>query len=92
MARVLVITHGRVVHDGPLAGIVEQFGRHKLVKLQFEEDVPEDDWGRFGEVTRRVGPSIDLKVDRTRVSKYSPSSSTAISSWTSASRIRRWIR
>ena len=68
-ARVLVITHGRVVHDGPLAGIVEQFGRHKLVKLQFEEDVPEDDWGRFGEVTRRVGPSIDLKVDRARVSE-----------------------
>jgi ABC-2 type transport system ATP-binding protein len=68
-ARVLVITHGRVVHDGPLAGIVEQFGRHKLVKLQFSEDTPEDDWSRFGKVTRRVGPSIDLEVDRSRVSE-----------------------
>src|SRR4029079_10808706 len=33
--RVLVINHGRVVHDGPLSGIQEQFGRHKLVRLQF---------------------------------------------------------
>src|SRR5580765_7577043 len=35
-SRVLVINQGRVVHDGPLSGIVEQFGRMKLVKLQFE--------------------------------------------------------
>src|SRR5437588_3516157 len=34
-SRVLVITHGRVVYDGPLARITEQFGRGKLVKLQF---------------------------------------------------------
>ena len=68
-SRVLVITQGRVVHDGPLAGIVEQFGRHKVVKLQFDEDNPEDDWARFGKVTRRTGPSIDLEVDRARVSE-----------------------
>ena len=34
--RVLVITHGKLVYDGPLAGITEQFGSTKLVKLQFE--------------------------------------------------------
>src|SRR5437762_4404574 len=34
-SRVLVITHGQVVYDGPLAGIPEQFGRYKLVRLQF---------------------------------------------------------
>src|SRR6266404_5626713 len=39
--RVLVITHGKLVYDGPLAGITEQFGRYKLVRLQFaEEDSP----------------------------------------------------
>ena len=68
-ARVLVITHGSVVYDGPLSGITGQFGRHKLVRLQFAEDTPEDDWGRFGEVARRAGPSIDLRVDRARVSE-----------------------
>src|ERR671939_11322 len=39
-SRVLVITHGRLVYDGPLAGITEQFGRQKLVKLQFADGVP----------------------------------------------------
>src|SRR6184192_734615 len=32
--RVLVITHGRLVYDGALAGITEQFGKSKLVRLQ----------------------------------------------------------
>src|SRR5207253_1004872 len=61
-SRVLVITHGKLVYDGPLAGITEQFGRHKLVKLQFAEEAPTD-LARFGEVTDRQGPVADLKVD-----------------------------
>ena len=65
-SRVLVITHGKLVYDGPLVGITEQFGRHKLVKLQFAEEAP-DDLARFGEVTDCQGPVADLKVDRTRV-------------------------
>src|SRR5437868_5581864 len=42
--RVLVITHGKLLHDGPLRSITEQFGQVKLVKLQFagEADVPAD--------------------------------------------------
>src|SRR6266481_680229 len=41
-SRVLVITHGMLVYDGPLAGITEKFGASKLVKLQFAEgEVPE---------------------------------------------------
>src|SRR3954464_10170371 len=63
-SRVLVIAHGRLVYDGPLAGITEQFGRHKVVRLQFAEEDPQDDWERFGEVTHKVGPGLDLKVDR----------------------------
>src|SRR5213078_2357915 len=34
--RVLVITHGNLVYDGPLTGIIDRFGREKLVKLHFE--------------------------------------------------------
>src|SRR5438067_8433474 len=33
--RVLVITHGKMLYDGALAGITEQFGQHKLVRLDF---------------------------------------------------------
>jgi ABC-2 type transport system ATP-binding protein len=66
-SRVLVITHGKVVYDGPLSGITEQFGRSKLVKLQFAENVPAKELERFGEVASSVGPVADLRVDRTRV-------------------------
>jgi ABC-2 type transport system ATP-binding protein len=66
--RVLVITHGKMVYDGQLAGITEQFGRAKLVKLQFDGEVPPD-LGEFGEVTSRLGPVVDLKVDRAKVAE-----------------------
>jgi ABC-2 type transport system ATP-binding protein len=66
--RVLVITHGKLLYDGPLVGITEQFGRVKLLKLQFAEDVPPD-LGQFGEITGRQGPIADLRVERGRVSE-----------------------
>ncbi|WP_435005707.1 ABC transporter ATP-binding protein [Tundrisphaera lichenicola] len=64
--RVLVITHGTLVYDGPLSGIADRFGRSKLVRLQFADGIP-DDIERFGEVTGREGPTADLKVDRSEV-------------------------
>jgi ABC-2 type transport system ATP-binding protein len=64
--RVLVITHGTLVYDGPLAGIVERFSETKLVKLQFDGDAPED-LGDFGAVVRREGPWADIKVERSAV-------------------------
>jgi ABC-2 type transport system ATP-binding protein len=67
-ARVLVIAHGKVIYDGPLAGITERFGRHKLVRLHFPgEEVPAD-LGRFGEVAAN-GPVAELKVDRLQVAE-----------------------
>jgi ABC-2 type transport system ATP-binding protein len=66
--RVLVITHGKLLYDGPLARIVEKFGSVKLLKLQFVDDVPPD-LGQFGEVTGRQGPVADLRVDRSKVSE-----------------------
>jgi ABC-2 type transport system ATP-binding protein len=65
-SRVLVITHGKVVYDGALAGILEQFGRWKTIKLQFDGPAPEG-LERYGLVTRLEGPLADLKVDRERV-------------------------
>jgi len=67
--RVLVINHGKVVYDGALSGITEQFGQSKLVKLQFAGDSTPTDLGRFGEVTSRLGPVAELKVERTRVTE-----------------------
>lgn len=68
--RVLVITHGKLVYDGPLAGITEQFGQDKLVRVQFADDGAPPDLSRFGEVQEgQEGPVVDLKVDRARVSE-----------------------
>lgn len=67
-SRVLVITHGRVIYDGPLVGITERFGRSKLVRLQFAGEETPKDLGRFGEYTS-VGPVAELKVERTRVAE-----------------------
>jgi ABC-2 type transport system ATP-binding protein len=65
--RVLVITHGKLVYDGPLAGITDQFGRMKLVKLQFEGNDCPAGLEAFGDVAARQGPTVDLRVDRSRV-------------------------
>ena len=66
--RVLVIAHGRVIYDGPLAGITEKFGKTKLLKLHFIGDTAPDGLEQYGEVSIE-GPVADLKVDRARVSE-----------------------
>jgi ABC-2 type transport system ATP-binding protein len=68
-SRVLVITHGKVIYDGPLAQIIEQFGHAKLVRLEFAGDEAPPGLDRFGEVTSREGPAASLKVERTRVAQ-----------------------
>ncbi len=67
-SRVLVITHGRVLYDGPLAGITERFGRSKLVRLQFAGEETPKDLDRFGEYTSS-GPVAELKVERACVAE-----------------------
>jgi ABC-2 type transport system ATP-binding protein len=67
--RVLVITHGRLIYDGALSGITEQFGQSKLVKLQFPGETTPEGLDEYGEVTERAGPSASLKVERGRVAE-----------------------
>src|SRR5438552_428072 len=67
--RVLVITHGKLVYDGALARITEQFGQSKLVKLHFDGTGVPEGLEVFGEVTGREGPVASLKVDRTHVAE-----------------------
>jgi ABC-2 type transport system ATP-binding protein len=64
--RVLIINHGRMVWDGPLAGIVQRFGQEKILKLQFEANAP-NGLEQFGTVSRQSGPMAELRVERTRV-------------------------
>jgi ABC-2 type transport system ATP-binding protein len=68
-ARVLVISHGKVIYDGSLDKIAEQFGQSKLVKIHFDGDTAPADLERFGEVTSCEGPVADLKVGRARLTE-----------------------
>src|ERR1700730_10782794 len=52
-SRVLVISHGTVIYDGPLAKIREMFGQAKLVKLHFDGDGVPPNLERFGELCSR---------------------------------------
>lgn len=64
--RVIIIDHGKLFFDGPLASIVDRFAGHKVVRLRFASDVE----GRFeemGEVLEKTSLSVRLRVSRARV-------------------------
>ncbi len=68
--RVIVITLGSIVYDGPLAGIVERFGESKLVRLEFKGDAPDRaELERYGEVSRLEGPRADVRIERHHVAE-----------------------
>jgi ABC-2 type transport system ATP-binding protein len=65
--RAIIINHGKINHDGPLADIVDRFGRHKIMDLQFAgSEVPED-IGRYGTVVEMRPPRVRLEVPRQRI-------------------------
>ena len=68
-SRAMIIHHGRLIYDGALAGIIEQFGQAKLVRLQFAGETTPDGLEQFGEVAGREGPVADLRVDRGQVAQ-----------------------
>jgi len=67
--RVLVITHGKLVYDGALTGITEQFGRTKLLRFQFDRDLDAGELNRYGELVSHQGAYAEIKVDRSRVAE-----------------------
>jgi ABC-2 type transport system ATP-binding protein len=66
--RVLVIDHGRIFFDGPLAQIIDRFSRHKILSLTFEKEQRRD-LSAFGEVTEQTPVSVQLKVPRAKVTE-----------------------
>jgi ABC-2 type transport system ATP-binding protein len=65
--RVVVITQGRIMYDGSLAGIIDRFSGHKVVSLQFAGDAMPADLEGYGEVLERNPPKVKLRVARTEV-------------------------
>ncbi len=68
-SRVLVITHGRVLFDGPLSKLTDRFGSAKLLKVQFTGETTPSGLEQYGEVVECVGPVADLRVERSRIAE-----------------------
>src|SRR6266480_2033830 len=66
--RVLVIDHGKIFFDGPLAEIVDRFSGYKILSLTFEKEATRDH-SRFGEITEQTPVSVQLKVARAKVTE-----------------------
>ncbi len=66
--RIIVINHGRIIYDGALEGVIERFGRFKIVRLQFRGTTPpRNAWGVRGEVVDYRPPVVCLRVERDNV-------------------------
>jgi ABC-2 type transport system ATP-binding protein len=70
--RVVVITHGAIVHDGPLTEIVDRFTTHKIVTLDLDEAPAAGTIERFGFPCEVRGPRVVLRIDRTRIADVLP--------------------
>jgi ABC-2 type transport system ATP-binding protein len=62
--RVVVITLGKIMYDGSLAGIIDRFSKHKVVSLQLAEENMNGDWARYGEVVEQKAPTVRLRIAR----------------------------
>src|SRR5258707_1647263 len=66
--RVLIIDHGKIFFDGPLAETVRRFPVFKFRSLTFEIEGTRD-LSAFGEVTEQTPVSVQLKVPRAKVTE-----------------------
>src|SRR5437899_390977 len=66
--RVLIIDHGKIFFDGPLAEIIDRFSGYKILSLTFEKEGTRD-LSAFGEITEQTPVSVQLKVPRAKVTE-----------------------
>lgn len=65
--RVVIISFGRIIYDGSLGGIIDRFGGHKVVSLQFTNGTIPEDLSRYGEILSVVLPRVKLRINRSVV-------------------------
>jgi ABC-2 type transport system ATP-binding protein len=68
--RVIIIDHGKLIFDGPLADVVDRFASSKMVTVELERDVAWQslEFGKLGKVMEFAPGRIRLKVPRPQVS------------------------
>lgn len=64
--RAVVISKGKLLHDGSLDEILDRFSQHKIIDLQFEGEIPQG-LETFGRVVESKLPRVKLEVSRNDV-------------------------
>ncbi|NLS77737.1 MAG: AAA family ATPase, partial [Chloroflexi bacterium] len=62
--RVLIIHHGHLLYDGPLAQIAQRYGGERLLRVAFAEAVTEADLAAIGEVAEWQALRATVRVKR----------------------------
>jgi ABC-2 type transport system ATP-binding protein len=62
--RVIVIHHGQILYDGGLEELVERMAPFKLIEIDLEREPDGLDPTRFGELMRREGQKLVLRVPK----------------------------
>ena len=65
-SRILVISGGKMVYDGQLQGLKDEFGKEKLIKIQFKNLVPDQVFNKF-EQLEITGGILRLRVSKNDV-------------------------
>jgi ABC-2 type transport system ATP-binding protein len=65
--RVIVIHHGRILYDGPLASLADQFAAYKTINVALENG--RADLERYGEVLHRDGDWVSIRVPKVETSR-----------------------
>ena len=69
-SRIIVIDHGRLVHDGALASLKQQYGTRRLLTIDFD-DVPREPASRLPDgvgLVTQDGPRVTVSFDRSAFS------------------------
>ena len=69
--RVVIIDHGRIIHDGSWEQIVRNFSDRKEIVLRFKETAPDLRGEEWGEVVSRDGATLRLRVTPSRATEIS---------------------
>jgi len=65
--RIVLIDHGRIVYDGEIETLKEQYGTHRTLIVEFSEDCP-DVAVDGAEIESREGPTVRYRFDRRAIS------------------------
>ena len=67
--RIVVIHHGRILFDGPLAELVKRFSPHKTIAVELEHPIESNQYADFGEVVTQDDGRLMLRVPKADTAK-----------------------